>query len=584
MLRTSSRYSPLWFYIACFIPALIGLSFFTTACNSDEVSQQQIEAESTIKLAEVGNYSISETHFKNMFDRFYQRTGRMQQINSQVLHSILDGEVNIYTTVLHAEEQGWDGDREAQYRHDKIRRKALMEEYERRYVHPDVHVTEDFLEELFVRLNTYLRASHIYAPDRHTADSLHQELLNGADFNQMAANHFEDQKLANNGGDIGYFTVDEMDVGFEFTAYDMEVGELSGPVRTSRGYSIIKLTDRITTPIMTEHEFATKKPKLRSMANEQLAEYERRNDIYATIEQMDMDKALLARVWDDVKSDLSGGINPVELEQNPFRAVSNDLYDQKLVDQQLLTLTVGDFIDEAFFGDSSSLQQMENFNQFEKFAEGIAFRSYALNKIMNSPKLHRQYVEATIDRTFHVYLNNRLNDTIRDTLTVAEEKIQQEFYNNRHHYKHPAELNLAEIAINEIDKAEYVYSKITEDGLDFTTALHEYGFDEEAKLYDGELGYIPINKFGGLSPALSDAEPGDVVGPFEMSDDVVFIFKVLGRRDSEPMTYNEARDQIEKNLMDEMVQTKRDRILRQTRTDHDVEVHYSKLRDIDLTL
>lgn len=568
--------------IRLYLPFYILLLLIVVACTSDDTATQPKER-SERELASIGEYSISETHYKNMFERFQQRVGRMQQVNHQVLTSILDDEVDLYTAVTLAKDQGWADDTESRYRKDVIRRQVLMEEYERRYVHPQVQVTEDFLEVLFARLNTYLRASHIYAPDRYAADSLYQAIMNGADFGQVAAKTFNDPSLAESGGDVGYFTVDDMDVGFEYAAYDMEVGEISEPVRTSRGYSIIKLTDRVTHPLLTEQEFANKKPRLRSMANEQLGELERREDMYRKIDEMNPDRRVLKEIWNEVKDEIRGGIQAERVESNPFQAIPRDLREKNIVDSDVHQLSVDEFTDEAFFADAQALERLDNFNQFEKFAEGIAFRTYALEKILNSDRMHREYVDAAIDRTFHVYLNRRLNDIIGDTIEVDEGEVRQEFERNRRDFYHPVELNLAELAIDDPEKAEKVYDKITGGEIDFVTALHEYGFDEEAKVYDGELGYIPINKFGGISPALQNAEPGDVLGPFEMQEDVIFIFKTLGRRDAERMSFEEARDQIKRTLKQEKVQRERNRILRNARSEHDAKVHYSKLREIRLT-
>lgn len=53
-----------------------------------------------------------------------------------------------------------------------------------------------------------------------------------------------------------------MDPAFEDVAFRLRPGEISPPVRTAYGYSIIQVTDRFTRPILTETEFAQKRPLL----------------------------------------------------------------------------------------------------------------------------------------------------------------------------------------------------------------------------------------------------------------------------------------------------------------------------------
>ena len=60
----------------------------------------------------------------------------------------------------------------------------------------------------------------------------------------LAKTSFNDPMLRDNGGSLGYFTVDEIDPAFEEAAFAPKIGELSQPVRTNDGYSIIRVDDR----------------------------------------------------------------------------------------------------------------------------------------------------------------------------------------------------------------------------------------------------------------------------------------------------------------------------------------------------
>ncbi|MBR4803103.1 MAG: peptidylprolyl isomerase, partial [Bacteroidales bacterium] len=53
------------------------------------------------------------------------------------------------------------------------------------------------------------------------------------------------QKYDGNRGDIGFFTVFQMVPEFENAAFNMKIGDISKPVRSSYGYHIIKVTDKV---------------------------------------------------------------------------------------------------------------------------------------------------------------------------------------------------------------------------------------------------------------------------------------------------------------------------------------------------
>ena len=61
--------------------------------------------------------------------------------------------------------------------------------------------------------------------------------------------------MANNGGRLGYFTFGDMDPAYEDAAFSLSDGEISSPIKTKYGYSIIQVLDRWIQPLISENEF-----------------------------------------------------------------------------------------------------------------------------------------------------------------------------------------------------------------------------------------------------------------------------------------------------------------------------------------
>lgn len=80
---------------------------------------------------------------------------------------------------------------------------------------------------------------------RTKAESLLQQLRDGADFDELAKEHSEDTATAEKGGDLGLFPQGQMVAPFDETVFGLEVGELSEPVRTTFGFHIIRLDDKV---------------------------------------------------------------------------------------------------------------------------------------------------------------------------------------------------------------------------------------------------------------------------------------------------------------------------------------------------
>lgn len=78
---------------------------------------------------------------------------------------------------------------------------------------------------------------------RAKMDSLHQLIINGADFAELARLHSEDTGSSLNGGDIGWTGKGDMYPEFEQTAFNLKKGETSEVIQTMLGFHIIQSMD-----------------------------------------------------------------------------------------------------------------------------------------------------------------------------------------------------------------------------------------------------------------------------------------------------------------------------------------------------
>ena len=88
-----------------------------------------------------------------------------------------------------------------------------------------------------------VRASHILVDTEKEADRILKRINKGKSFEDMARK-FSSCPSGRKGGDLGYFGKGQMVPEFEKAAFNMEVGQVSPPVRTQFGYHIIKVVDR----------------------------------------------------------------------------------------------------------------------------------------------------------------------------------------------------------------------------------------------------------------------------------------------------------------------------------------------------
>jgi peptidyl-prolyl cis-trans isomerase C len=93
-----------------------------------------------------------------------------------------------------------------------------------------------------------VRARHILVETEDEAKAVLAELKKGADFAELAKKKSKDPGAAQ-GGDLGYFTKDQMVPEFAEVAFKLEPGKLSDPVKSQFGWHIIKVEDKRNKPI-----------------------------------------------------------------------------------------------------------------------------------------------------------------------------------------------------------------------------------------------------------------------------------------------------------------------------------------------
>ncbi|MFG1347054.1 peptidylprolyl isomerase [Xanthobacter autotrophicus DSM 431] len=94
-----------------------------------------------------------------------------------------------------------------------------------------------------------VHARHILVEDEAKAKEIAKKAKAGEDFAKLAKENSKDS--AEDGGDLGYFTKEQMVPEFAEAAFKLEKGQVSDPVKTQFGWHVIKVEDKRTKPVPT---------------------------------------------------------------------------------------------------------------------------------------------------------------------------------------------------------------------------------------------------------------------------------------------------------------------------------------------
>lgn len=226
------------FYIFIIIGVLL-----TAACSAEKASNQGVVVET-----EAGN--ITEEDFYNELKERYGQDLLKEMVLVKILedkYEVKDKEID--NEVKEAKDQlgdqfevwlasqGFQDEESFRY---AVRISLLNE----KAVYDGVDIPEKEMKEYYNRMKTEIQARHILVKDEKTAKKVKQKLDKGEKFDQLAKEYSTDTSNANDGGKLDYFSVGSMVPEFEEAVFNMDVGQVSDPVKTQYGYHIVEVTDK----------------------------------------------------------------------------------------------------------------------------------------------------------------------------------------------------------------------------------------------------------------------------------------------------------------------------------------------------
>jgi len=518
----------------------------------------------SVTLAQVDSMPIIVTKFVERYRSFLDNTGVRDNI--AVRQNILNNMINEILILNDGWKKGLHLTPEYQKEVARIKNRRLLGSYFDALA-DTITISENDLRKAFYRLNTKVHARHLYAQTEKEAWEYIRRLNNGETFEKIASEIFLDSKLKRNGGDLGYFSGGEMDPAFEEAAFTLPIGAISPPVKTEDGYSVIKVEDRITKPIVVESEYLAKKKKLelqvkgakriefgksyaQQVANEMQIEFHQR-----TIDA-------LFRHWDVLEATAIHNLGSIEARLKNVRAFG------KLINEPIVSFrggkwTVREWLQRFQLASPRQRTRVRSTDDVKVMTSGFIVREELLRraKEFGIPEQdnYRKWVGSdTLVAFLQLWTKVTVAQKIpldNKTNTITDAKLQRKLvaetkkhYNqNKSQYVFQEERNVSEIAVDSASLAVSLLAR-THKGEDFAKLAKQYSVRSWAAERGGELGYGTRSSYGVLGDTLFSAKVGSILGPFRIGD-TYSIFKVVGIKKERQKTFKEAKEQIEKEIL-----------------------------------
>ncbi len=437
-------------------------------------------------------------------------------------------------------------DEEGRYiaREHRLGRALLIDAYLHRAVWDTVAATEAEVRSMYVRSRSEVTARHLYAGSLEEAGALRERLLAGETFEELAKEVFRDPGLRETGGFLGTFSFDEMDAALEDAAFTLEVGEVSEPIRTAQGYSVVRVEDRFIHPLITEQEFAARRPQLEAYVLGRKRQLARRQLAYQILETsaVEFEEASVAA--------LAGQIDGSRvLDQEGLR----DLLGQPLVrfgpPAESSVWTVAEFRERAGRIEAHRRALVRSRGDLVDFVSGLVINEILVERakamrLDRGSDFHKALTEALDE-----YILDEVHQDLNAVPDVAEDSIRAYF-----------------------DSAP---------PLEFMNPAAVFVDVAEAEGDRAWSGFASRRELGPWADAVLAASEGDTLGPLE-SPAGAFWVRVGRSRPAAGMSYEEARPLIANMLRAERAEARQREVYRMLEARFDIQIDGSRLMEVQL--
>jgi len=210
-----------------------------------EGAMEQIDADTGKTRAELLRDEIVEML---IIERIIEREAGKEGIvvNEDEIQEEIDGLVAMMGGEEEFEKSLEENNMSRKFLEDNLRRGLLINKHRENFME-NTAIGQQEIETFFDENKDDLvvvRASHILVKSEDEGNEVLKRLENGEEFEELAIELSADKGSGARGGDLGYFRKGDMIAEFEEAAFALNIGELSGLVKTEVGYHIILLEDK----------------------------------------------------------------------------------------------------------------------------------------------------------------------------------------------------------------------------------------------------------------------------------------------------------------------------------------------------
>lgn len=518
-------------------------------------------------LAVVGEKIIDVNDFVSRYEEYLLASGIKDNFITR--KAILNNMVNEIVLYYYDDNNAIFNNPEYNKELEWVRKQTVLAYLKDREIYAKITATEEELRDAFLKTNQKLAARHLFAFTKEEADSLYELVQYGADFDSLAKTIFTDTLLANNGGYLGYFSWGDMDPAFEDAAYKMKVGEISTPIKTKYGYSIIKLEDKITVPIITEWEFQKKKSHMMQVVRlrkKRDAELNYMNNMI-NFDKIKFNQAGINKLYYMI-------LNAYNKEQ--FKNDTADVcaeYNGRLY-------SVAELYNEINAIPSYHRIKITDTHSLETVIKGIIFQVILLSIATDKGYDKELEVEKVIEKYHKNIFLKYKREEIHNAYKFADSTVYRFYLENPQYFKNEPLLKIQEIVVENKELADTIRKRLDNND-NFGKLAKEYSVRKYTAANEGVIDFTAASNFGILQNNLLNAKPGELIGPVKTGNGYAIV-KLLGKKEGGLIPYEQVKNSAERLLKKEKSKMIMEQYINEKKRNIDIKINEKLLSEIEI--
>ncbi len=484
-------------------------------------------------IVTVNGEKIYLEDFKNRYEDFLISTGisdtypnRQNILNSMVTEILLqkfDNNDSVYSNKEFQREKKW------------VDEEALLGFVTDRDVFAKIKASDKEIRTAFKRANMKVAARHLYAKTLDEANELYSLLKTGVSFNLLAKQVFTDSTLRNNGGYLGFFSWGDMDPAFEEAAYTLPIGEISKPIKTEEGYSIIKVEKRVANPLITEDEYLRKKKQIERLVKinkKKPAEHKFINGL------INLDKI---KFNDNAVNNIFEKYSLI-LEEKP-EVISKKENSEIASDYNGKTFTTAEVIRRLQSLPYFHRQKIRSPENIKTAIKGFYLKDVLLKYANNKGYDRNPYVlRKKKELETNLFMRYKMIDITKNS-EIPDSTVKRFYQNYKEYFSTKTTYRVKEIIVKRKELADSLYNILGKRKARFSRLAKKFSLRKFSAKNGGDLGWAPIEKFGLLRSKIFHAKLNELIGPVKIKG-YYGIFKVVGKREGKVIPFEKIKDKV----------------------------------------